>query len=143
MVLVFSFVFGYLSFCLCASCTYAHNYVLIFVNMQAKKLTIVNFNSRFTDLVDSSQMTQRNLAVALGISEGSIVNYKRDRIPKADELLRVSQYFAVSIEWLLTGYNNEPHINSSLLQENARLKSRLKIISSALRGVMHALDEEQ
>ncbi len=37
----------------------------------------------------------------LDISESAIVNYKRDRIPKAEELLRIARHFGVPMESLL------------------------------------------
>ena len=74
--------------------------------MQAKKCTIVNFSGRFKSLCESSGKTQKKLAELLGTSESALVNYKKDRIPEADVLLRIAKHFNVSIEWLLTG--NEP-----------------------------------
>lgn len=71
--------------------------------MQEKKYTIVNFSLRFKSLCESSGKTQKELAKALEISEAALVNYKRERVPEADALLRISNYFEVSIEWLLTG----------------------------------------
>ena len=71
--------------------------------MQGKSFTIVNFHARFRDLLDSSGQNQKEIAAALTLSEGAIVNYKRDRLPKAEELLRISKYFGVSLDWLLTG----------------------------------------
>ena len=71
--------------------------------MQRKTLTIVNFGARFQSLVEKSGLSQKDLAAALGVSEGSIVNYKGGRIPKAEELLAISAYFGLSMEQLLTG----------------------------------------
>lgn len=71
--------------------------------MQEKKCTIVNFSLRFKSLCESSGKTQKELAKALGISESALVNYKKDRVPEADALLKISNYFTVSLEWLLTG----------------------------------------
>ncbi len=81
--------------------------------MQQQKLTIVNFASRFETLISRSGFSQKEIAARLGISEGSIVNYKRDRIPKAEELLTIATYFGVTMEWLLTG--DEDH--TSVVQE--------------------------
>lgn len=89
--------------------------------MQRKKLTIVNFPNRFRDLVENSGYSQKDLAMVLGISEGSIVNYKRDRIPKAEELLAISDHFGVSIQWLLTGQGDNPP-PAARSQEPAGLK---------------------
>ena len=71
--------------------------------MQEKRLTNVNFSPRFKSLCESSGRTQKELAKVLEISEAAIVNYKKDRVPKAEELLRIAVYFNVTIEWLLTG----------------------------------------
>ena len=71
--------------------------------MQAKKCTIVNFSSRFKSLCEGSGRTQKELAKLIDGSESALVNYKKDRVPRADELLRISAFFDVSIEWLLTG----------------------------------------
>ena len=71
--------------------------------MQEKKCTIVNFSGRFRSLCESSGKTQKRLAELLGTSESALVNYKKDRVPEADVLLRIAKYFNVSIEWLLTG----------------------------------------
>lgn len=75
--------------------------------MQAKKCTVVNFSLRFKSLCESSGKTQKELAKELGISESALVNYKKDRVPEADALLKISNYFTVSLEWLLTGEDAE------------------------------------
>lgn len=75
--------------------------------MQAKKRTVVNFSLRFKSLCESSGKTQKELAKELGISESALVNYKKDRVPEADALLKISNYFTVSLEWLLTGEDAE------------------------------------
>ncbi len=106
--------------------------------MQRKKLTVLNFHSRFQDLVETSGLSQKDLAFALGLSEGSIVNYKRDRIPKAEELLSIAAHFGVSIEWLLTGQNPAPSQGSQsvwkLKAEHAEQK--LAAVKSALSGLL-------
>ncbi len=90
--------------------------------MQEKKYTIVNFSSRFKSLCESSGKTQKELAKALNISEAALVNYKRERVPEAEALLSISNYFEVSIEWLLTGV--EPISKGSLLPNNSMWKIR-------------------
>jgi transcriptional regulator with XRE-family HTH domain len=39
----------------------------------------------------------------LKLSESALVNYRRDRTPRSEELLNIAKYFGVSMEWLLTG----------------------------------------
>lgn len=71
--------------------------------MQAGKLTNMNFSSRFRELLESCGKTQKEVAEALGLSEGALINYKRESVPKSMELLAISRFFGVSMEWLLTG----------------------------------------
>lgn len=71
--------------------------------MQEEKLTFVNCAQRIRDLCEGSGKNQKELARELGISEAALINYKRDRIPKAEELHRLATYFGVSIDWILTG----------------------------------------
>lgn len=97
--------------------------------MQAKKCTVVNFSLRFKSLCESSGKTQKELARNLDISESALVNYKKDRIPEAEALLKISTYFQVTIEWLLTGvetgYKPVPEQNAlawKVRAENAEKK---------------------
>ena len=76
--------------------------------MQEKKYTNVNFSMRFCELLEKCGLTQKELAAKLGMSEGAIVNYKKDRVPKAEELRALAAYFEVSMEWLLTGFDPAP-----------------------------------
>jgi transcriptional regulator with XRE-family HTH domain len=80
------------------------------MNTQAEKLNFLNFSSRLTKLMASSGKTQKELAAILGVSEGTMINWKRGQLPKGEELWGLSRCFGVSMEWLLTGEGsaNEP-----------------------------------
>lgn len=43
------------------------------------------------------------LARELGISHVAVKNYLEGRIPEASQLLRMSKFFGVTMEWMLTG----------------------------------------
>ena len=62
----------------------------------------MNFlNAKFRSLIDAkvkAGRTQKELAAAMQLSEGSIVNYKRTQQPKSAELFRIARYFGVSME---------------------------------------------
>ena len=92
--------------------------------MQEKKNTIVNFSLRFKSLCESSGKTQKELAKLLEISEPALINYKRERVPEPEALLRIAKFFDVSIEWLLTGSDltstkNSPQLSSSIWKVRA------------------------
>ena len=104
---------------------------------------IVNFSSRFSDLVSNSLLSQKQLAEALGVAESAIVNYKSGRTPKAAELFRIARHFDVSMEWLLTGH--DPSAEDLTLVANSREATgesgdilnaeSLKIVPRAIRKV--------
>lgn len=48
-------------------------------------------------------INQRKLAEAVGVTPAAMSRYVEGRVPRADELLRIARYFAVSMEQLLTG----------------------------------------
>lgn len=120
--------------------------------MQEKKLTIVNFSERFRHLIDGCGLSQKDLASALGLSEGSIVNYKKGRIPKAEELLTITSHFGVSLEWLLSGQNSEdyqapggrkPLYNSSMSVRSKALKAAdLEREADELRNLARRLKDQ-
>lgn len=63
----------------------------------------MNFSARFRELLETCGRTQKDVARELELSEGALINYKRDSVPKSMELLAIARYFGVSMEWLLTG----------------------------------------
>lgn len=102
--------------------------------MQGKKFKKLNFSQRFCDLLKSSGMSQKQLAVALGVSEASVVNYKRGQLPKAEELLRMAQFFDVSMEYLLTGDDHHEIPDAQWRQRAVAAEEKL----TALKAGLHA-----
>lgn len=93
----------------------------------------MNFSNRFRDLMDSSGKTQKELATALELSEGAMINYKRDSVPKSMELYRIARFFNVSMEWLLTGAGPGTAIGDSAWRQRAMsAEQRLDALKSAL-----------
>ena len=58
---------------------------------------------RIQRLMNALNMTQKQLAEQLGITQPAISKYLQGRIPPADVLLNIAQLSGVSIEWILTG----------------------------------------
>jgi transcriptional regulator with XRE-family HTH domain len=102
-----------------------------------KYFAIVNFSERFRDLTDGSGRTQRELADGMGISEASLVNYRRDRTPKAEELLRIARYFSVTIEWLLTGDDDrQPKTPDGWKQRAIAAEAKVEMLKSGMEGLL-------
>lgn len=62
------------------------------------------FRSRLQGLLEERGVTQRQLALATGVSQQTINNYMRGvtKLPGAEELLALSQFFGVTMEYFLT-----------------------------------------
>jgi transcriptional regulator with XRE-family HTH domain len=61
------------------------------------------FARRLRELMEKHELSQEDLANLLDVSQPSISNYVRGRIPPAEILLEMSRIFRVSMEYLLTG----------------------------------------
>ncbi|MDK2856168.1 MAG: hypothetical protein PWQ86_1381 [Bacillota bacterium] len=49
-------------------------------------------------------LSQHQVAAATGITRGNICNYELDKFtPTGENLIRLAEFFGVSIDWLLTG----------------------------------------
>lgn len=99
----------------------------------------MNFFSRLNSLIDSNPLNQKALAAQLDIAESTLVNYRRDRIPKADELMRIAKHFGVSMEWLLTG-SEFTNVNSGDMQawrdRTLAAESKLVMLKAGIEGVL-------
>ena len=92
---------------------------------------------RLQRLMNALNMTQRQLAEQLGITQPAISKYLQGRIPPADVLLNIAQISKVSMEWLLTGSNvswqsqvAEPasayHTRSAVVDKLERLPAHIR-----------------
>lgn len=82
--------------------------ILTIVNHATQKFKFVSFSAKFSQLVSDFPGTQAELAALLDLSEGSIVNYKKGRIPKSDELWKIAKFFGVTMESLVSGEESAP-----------------------------------
>lgn len=62
-----------------------------------------NFGSRLYNLIKHTDLTQKDFAAKISITEQALTNYLNNRLPKADVLIKIQQTFNASIDWLLTG----------------------------------------
>ena len=97
----------------------------------------MNFSERFRELTEGAGRTQRELAEEMRISEASFINYRRDRTPKADELLRIAQFFGVTMEWLLTGEDDrQPRTPDGWKQRALAAEAKVEMLKSGLEGLL-------
>lgn len=70
-----------------------------------------NFGSHLKQLRTIKNITQKELAEAIGASERGIQNYELGaRKPNYDALISLADYFGVSVDYLL-GRTDKPEIN--------------------------------
>lgn len=58
--------------------------------------------SKFEELLQKNQQTTYQVAKATGISSVTFTDWKKGRYtPKVDKLLKIAQYFGVTVEYFL------------------------------------------
>lgn len=106
--------------------------------MQQNNSTNVHFASRLQQLLSEKGMSKSQLADIVGVSPTAIGNYCSGRIPRADELHRISRAFGVTMEEMLTGERSkraEPAAGVwKVKAEHAEQK--LAAVKSALSGLL-------
>lgn len=101
------------------------------------------FNIRFRGLVNdakkkNNQITHAKIAQDLGISPQVFSSYLRGRMPKADMLVKISEYFDVSVDYLLGICNCRNRYEDAYVEklglstEEALLISRLRNVNKGI-----------
>ena len=71
------------------------------------------FNERFRKLKDESELSSKELAQELGVAPSTLSYYLKDREPNYDMLIKIADYFDVTIDWLV---GNDTEQNITLLK---------------------------
>ena len=93
------------------------------------------FNERFRKLKDESELSSKELAQELGVAPSTLSYYLKDREPNYDILIKIADYFDVTIDWLVgreTDMSKIEDINNELFKENSLLKKKLESINNIL-----------
>jgi len=73
-------------------------------------MALKGFAERLRAARAAADMTQGNVASALGYTPQTVANWERDRTePCATDLARLAAVYRVSADWLLTGAARMPH----------------------------------
>ena len=108
--------------------------------MQVKNNRILNnFSERFSSLIKESGITQMELAQKIGVSQAAINFYKTGKnMPGGEELYKISKFFGVSIDWLLTGIESMSEDSATQMWRDRALRAeeKLDIAREALKGVL-------
>ncbi len=63
----------------------------------------MSIGARFLEIRKAKGLKQTDVAEAIGISHGALVNYEKGREPPASAIIAFSEAYEVSPLWLLTG----------------------------------------
>ena len=111
--------------------------------MQEKNLTFGKFSLRLRELMETSGMKQNEIATKLGFTSTALVHWKSGRsIPGGIELYTLAKFFGCSMEWLLTGEDDDgkPNQAVAIYKERADVaEKRLEDLKKSLIGVIKKL----
>lgn len=103
-----------------------------------------NFGEHLKELRKNRNITQKQLANAIGASERGIQNYElNQRKPTYDALLSLANYFNVSLDYLVGRSNNmngvtPSHPSSLLCQDDLELLELFHQLDGQSRGQLQA-----
>lgn len=81
----------------------------------------MSFGTRLTNLRKNLKLTQQELADKLGISRAALSHYEKDRRdPDSDTLIKLSDFFEVTIDYLLKG--EDFHTKAKEIMDNPDLQ---------------------
>ena len=89
------------------------------------------FSERFRILKEKSEMTLKELSTVLEISVPNLSYYMKGREPSYDILIKIADYFDVTIDWLVGRTDNQSSVYESLEKEitNTIIKNDIGEIS--------------
>lgn len=104
------------------------------------------FYDRLKKLCDINNTSPTAVTIQLGMSKGSIANWKKGTVPNGDAVVRFAEHFGVSTDYLLLG-KNTPYIKENslsdedleLLELYNSLDDKAKII---IKGKLYEYEEQ-
>ena len=97
----------------------------------------LSFSQKLMLLRKEKKVSQRQLADFLDIGASNIARYENGRLPTADILIKLSDFFGVSIDYLLKDDFQQDQDASPLLQQlNSLSKHDKSVVLDLIYGVM-------
>ena len=104
------------------------------------------FYEQFLNLCEKNGIKPTALLVQLGMSKGSLSNWKSGKLPSGDALVRFSEHFGVSLDYLIYGSDRNSRVSKEdqewltlihRLPEDAQLEFK-----GELKGYLKCLNRE-
>ena len=100
------------------------------------------FSNRFRQLKEEADLTLKELSEKLDITVPNLSYYMNGREPNYDTLIRISDYFGVSTDWLI-GNDTQKNVSEKeiieLRLENERLSHKICEVKNQLINIMENL----
>lgn len=105
--------------------------------MQEKSSQNLNFPARLSSLMETSGLKQKDISEKSGVAASALINYKNGRnLPSAIELYKLSKFFGCSMEWLLTGEDNDGAPNHACAVWKTKAEEAEKKIEAMRAGLI-------
>lgn len=78
-------------------------FLLCFTNISDNIYVMSDITDRIESLLNLTHQKRADIVRSTGINESTIRGWITGRMPSADALYQVAQFFGVTVEWLLTG----------------------------------------
>ena len=108
------------------------------------------FYDQFLKLCESAGIKPTTLITNLGMSKGSMANWKTGKLPSGEALVRFSEHFDVSLDYLVYGKEKSTHFSAEdaewlslihRLPHDAQLEFKGEL-RGYLKRLNHEYDEE-
>lgn len=100
------------------------------------------FSNRFRQLKDESGMTLKEISSELDITVPNLSYYMKGREPDYDTLIRIAQYFNVSVDWMVgnkTDLSNIEDERLRLILDNRKLCKKLLDVKKYISEILDEL----
>lgn len=98
------------------------------------------FWKNFIELCNKKGILPTNAVKEIGIAAGSITQWKNGRIPRDSTLIKIAEYFGVSVDYLL-GKEKSPTEEDELMSEFAKMflqfsEEEQRFVIAQMKGIM-------
>lgn len=92
----------------------------------------MSLSDRIQRLSEANGISQSELEKTLGFGKGTISKWKGSTAPSADKLLKIAEYFDVTIDYLMTGKINHENNNGLTAKDERDITKDLNNIMAKL-----------
>lgn len=86
------------------------------------------FWENFVALCDKNGTKPNPVAKELGISSGSVTFWKKGKVPHHSTLIKLANYFGVTVDYLLTEQKEKPTDKGELSVKKKQIIERIKLM---------------